>query len=375
MPIGQSHTEELRTPRRPHCSVRLAGVVGLFALGTLLGGGAVAAPVSGSHSLGSPLAAVLRADLDPGAEEVMGRPDAPAAPRPGEAEDKGPTGDPAPANPDQPAPSPAPGVPAPQAPTTGPAPQAPSSATAAPATPSTASTSGSTGGRRVSVSPGRDSVEAPTGSGAGQHNGPADMRQPVPQRADRGADDPARSPGSEPSGASSSPGATQDAASTDGPPSSAPVPPVSSADQLTKDNAGSVSGGRQGDEVILYLPSTAVQPKEWVSVFTYPEAKDSGWLEVSGERSVVISISGMEAGSYKLAVANSSGKLLGWAQLEISEANQADDGSSFVSVAGAVDSDNGMRGGDWLLLCAVGVLVAGAGGFVFLTRPRMVGGL
>lgn len=127
--------------------------------------------------------------------------------------------------------------------------------------------------------------------------------------------------------------------------------------------------------MILYLPSTAVQPKEWVSVFTYPEAKDSGWLEVSGERSVVISISGMEAGSYKLAVANSSGKLLGWAQLEISEANQADDGSSFVSVAGAVDSDNGMRGGDWLLLCAVGVLVAGAGGFVFLTRPRMVGGL
>ncbi|WP_111836981.1 hypothetical protein [Actinomyces bovis] len=125
----------------------------------------------------------------------------------------------------------------------------------------------------------------------------------------------------------------------------------------------------------LYLPSDAVSPKEWVSVFTYPGAQATDWLEVSNERSIVMNIASMKSGSYKLAVANSTGKLIGWAQLEISEENQTDGRNALAPAVGAADSDSGMGGGDWLLLGAAGVLVAGAAGFIFLTRPRTLRGI
>lgn len=373
MPNGQSYTEELRAPsRRLRCPVRLAGAVGLFAFGLLAGGGAVAAPASTTSSFGTSLDTVLASDLDPGAGEGTHTP----TPLVSQVLQ----GDAAPHNPAPPTESQAPDRSETPPGTTEPAPQDPPPVSQAPAPPvasSSPSTSGSTSGRDVKVIPGRDATGAPGGSKPGQQPGGAEAQRSAPQEAGPQDDPEAEASRSAQAGksASSSPSASAAATSTDGRPATAPVPPVSSAEQLTKDNAGSVSGGRQGDEVILYLPSSAVKPKEWVSVFTYPQAKGSGWLEVSGERSVVISISGMEAGSYKLAVVNSAGALLGWAQLEISEENQADEGSAFAPVVGASEPDNGMGSGDWLLLCAAGVLVAGAAGFVFLTRPRAVGGL
>lgn len=373
MPNGQSYTEELRTPsRRLRCPVRLAGAVGLFAFGLLASGGAVAAPADATNGFGTPVATVLAGDLDPVAGEDTHTPS--------QLISEVQQGDAVPQDPAPPTQSQAPGRSETPGATTEPAPQDPPGTGPVPTPsvePSAPSASGSTGNRRVQVIPGRDVADAPGGSGSGQQPVAVETQPPAPQeaRAQDDSDDEASRPVRAGNPASSSPSASAAATSTDGRPAKAPVPPVSSAEQLTKDNAGSVSGGRQGDEVTLYLPSSEVRPKEWVSVFTYPEAKDSGWLEVSGERSVVISISGMEAGSYKLAVVNSAGALLGWAQLEISEENQADEGGAFAPVVGAAEPDNGMGSGDWLLLCAAGVLVAGTGGFVFLTRPRAVGGL
>lgn len=168
--------------------------------------------------------------------------------------------------------------------------------------------------------------------------------------------------------ASASPSAS---ASSTAKPSTQPSPPVGSPDDLDTTNAGALSGGRQGDEVTLYLPSGSVGPSEWVAVFTFPQAQGSDWLEVSPERSVAIDVSGMPAGSYKVAVSDSSGKLVGWAQLELSDGS----GGAAQTLAKQVTqrvSSGSVDGGDWLLLSAAGVLIAGAVGFVVITRPTPV---
>ncbi|WP_194948150.1 hypothetical protein [Actinomyces trachealis] len=220
------------------------------------------------------------------------------------------------------------------------------------------------------VNPDAPATPAPAASAANQ---PAAGQSPQFSYADRSG----LRPGTQASGAAASdaPASSSPSAEPGSKPTTLPTAPVPSGDQLTKDNAGSVSGGRQGNEVTLYLPSDAVKPKEWVSVFTYPGAQGTDWLEVSNERSVIINIASMQTGSYKLAVANSAGTLIGWAQLEISEENQAHDENAIAPVVGTAESDSGMDGGDWLLLGAAGVLVAGAAGFIFLTRPRTISGI
>ncbi len=154
-------------------------------------------------------------------------------------------------------------------------------------------------------------------------------------------------------------------------PSDPPSPPVTSFEDLTTTNAGALSGGRQGDEVTLYLPSGTVGPNEWVAVFTFPQAQGSDWLAVSPDRSVVIDIAGMPAGSYKLAVSDSAGELVGWAQLELADDSKTGAQTLAKQVSHRVSS-GGVDAGDWLLLGAAGVLIAGATGFVLLTRPTPV---
>ena len=147
-------------------------------------------------------------------------------------------------------------------------------------------------------------------------------------------------------------------------PDRSPVPPVASAAHLSADNAGSLSGSRQGNIVNLVLPKSKVQAGEWVSVFVFPGATTKGWVQVDDANSVSIDISTFESGSYELAVADRDNSLLGWAKLEISSASFDPRNPAQAQLLPLPDkaaaSTKGLSANDMLLGSAGGLLVVGA---------------
>ncbi|WP_303324998.1 hypothetical protein [Actinomyces radicidentis] len=154
-------------------------------------------------------------------------------------------------------------------------------------------------------------------------------------------------------------------------PASSPVSPVADASALTVANAGSLSGGREGDIVQLILPSSKAQAGDWVSVFLFPGGTTSGWAQVDSDNSVSIDVSALGAGTYQLAVADRDNALLGWAQLEISGTRATTDPDAGII---AVDGTRGALLGpsDWMLISAGGLLMIGAASFVVLANPARV---
>ena len=147
-------------------------------------------------------------------------------------------------------------------------------------------------------------------------------------------------------------------------PDRSPVAPVTSAAHLSADNAGSLSGSRQGNIVNLVLPKSRAQAGEWVSVFVFPGATTKGWVQVDDANSVSIDISTFDSGSYELAVADRDNSLLGWAKLEISSASFDPRNPAQAQLLTFPDNaaapTKGLSTNDMLLGSAGGLLVVGA---------------
>jgi len=148
-------------------------------------------------------------------------------------------------------------------------------------------------------------------------------------------------------------------------PDRSPVAPVTSAAHLSADNAGSLSGSRQGNIVNLVLPKSKAQAGEWVSVFVFPGATTKGWVQVDSANSVSIDISTFDSGSYELAVADRDNSLLGWAKLEISSASSDPRSPAQAQLLTFPDNvaeptKKGLSANDMLLGSAGGLLVVGA---------------
>ena len=147
-------------------------------------------------------------------------------------------------------------------------------------------------------------------------------------------------------------------------PDRSPVAPVTSAAHLSADNAGSLSGSRQGNIVNLVLPKSKAQAGEWVSVFVFPGATTKGWVQVDAANSVSIDISTFDSGSYELAVADRDNSLLGWAKLEISSASFDPRNPAQAQLLTFPDNaaapTKGLSTNDMLLGSAGGLLVVGA---------------
>ena len=147
-------------------------------------------------------------------------------------------------------------------------------------------------------------------------------------------------------------------------PDRSPVSPVASASHLSAENAGSLSGSRQGNIVNLVLPKSKVQAGEWVSVFVFPGATTKGWVQVDDANSVSIDISTFGSGSYELAVADRDNSLLGWAKLEISSASFDPRNPAQAQLLTLPDKatapTKGLSANDMLLGSAGGLLVVGA---------------
>ena len=154
-----------------------------------------------------------------------------------------------------------------------------------------------------------------------------------------------------------------------------PVPPVTSAAQLSADNAGSLSGSRQGNIVNLVLPRAKASSGDWVSVFVFPGATTKGWVQVDSANSISIDISTFESGSYELAVADRDNSLLGWAKLEIASASFDPRSPGQAQLLTFPDrpstSSTGLSANDMLLGGAGGLLVIGAGSLLVAARSGL----
>ena len=153
------------------------------------------------------------------------------------------------------------------------------------------------------------------------------------------------------------------------------MPPVTSATQLSADNAGSLSGSRQGNIVNLVLPKAKASAGEWVSVFVFPGATTSGWVQVDAANSVSIDISTFGSGSYELAVADRDNSLLGWAKLEIASASFDSQSPGQAQLLTFPDegasTSRGLSTSDMLLGGAGGLLVIGAGSLLVAARSGL----
>ena len=150
-------------------------------------------------------------------------------------------------------------------------------------------------------------------------------------------------------------------------PQAAPSAPVADPGQLNDSNAGSLSGTREGSVLTLRMPSAKVKEGDWVSVYFFPPASTQGWVQVDADHSVTIDISGLDAGTYQVAVAGRDNELLGWAQLDLPESLAAAKGGVLVDTKTSTPSNLGSA--DWMLVAAGGLLMLGAASFVVLMRP------
>ncbi|PHP52100.1 hypothetical protein BW737_012010 [Actinomyces ruminis] len=154
----------------------------------------------------------------------------------------------------------------------------------------------------------------------------------------------------------------------------APASPVQDPDELRPENAGSLSGTREGTAITLFLPSAKVKAGDWVAVFVYPGATTGGWVQVNADNSVSLDISTLDPGSYKIAVSDRDSQLLGWAQLEITEpANEEDGEPAGVALITGEDltNDSALGADGWKFVGAAVLLVIGVASFVLLALPTL----
>lgn len=284
---------------------------------------------------------------------------------------------------------PSPTATAPVAPTPGPAPTATDAPTTAAATPTPAATAVPTS--RASAAPerpGAHATSAPSSAGTGtstNSTSPASEFEALNEGIDvdplivQGATTPSvPAPAAGAVSADAPVEALAEATAVDetARPSTLPVSPVPDPDELGPENAGSLSGTREGTAITLFLPSAKVKEGDWVAIFVYPGATTGGWVQVDANNSVSLDISTLEPGSYKIAVGDRDSELLGWAQLEISEATEDEGGeaSSVTLITGEDLAGGGALGADgWKFVGAAGLLVIGAASFVLLALPTLGG--
>ena len=224
-----------------------------------------------------------------------------------------------------------------------------------------------TGGQADSSAPQAPGAGSETGSSTSQ-DGSAQQHAnaggaPAPNAGGSGGENAHASEGSAASAQTSSEADTASQRTVR--PDRSPVAPVTSAAHLSAENAGSLSGSRQGNVVNLVLPKSKAQAGEWVSVFVFPGATTKGWVQVDSANSVSIDISTFDSGSYELAVADRDNSLLGWAKLEISSASSDPRSPAQAQLLTFPDNvaeptKKGLSANDMLLGSAGGLLVVGA---------------
>ena len=98
-------------------------------------------------------------------------------------------------------------------------------------------------------------------------------------------------------------------------PDFSPLPPVPNIKGLTLQNAGNI--GKQMEGKVLVLAPAGRQPGEWVFLYLYPQGSPLGWMQIDKEGKIRVDTSTLPDGSYKFALMDSTGALIGWTDLDV----------------------------------------------------------
>ena len=141
-------------------------------------------------------------------------------------------------------------------------------------------------------------------------------------------------------------------------PDFSPLPPVPNIKGLTLQNAGNI--GKQMEGKILVLAPAGRQPGEWVFLYLYPQGSPLGWMQIDKEGKIRVDTSTLPDGSYKFAVMDSTGALIGWTDLDVGNVKKSPSPSPTPTktdgparVAPKVEEDDSQAIWPWMLGGAV----------------------
>lgn len=162
-------------------------------------------------------------------------------------------------------------------------------------------------------------------------------------------------------------------------PDGVPAKPVASYKDLTKKNAGDVTGALQKGKLTVTLPS--VEAGHWVHLFLYTEkgkVVPIDWVQVGSEHTLTVDVGKLSTGAHKLAFVGADGKLVGW--VAIGKSTGDDDAGEQIAglasgapvqSAGFLPDGLGSDATATLVMLGLAFLVlAGAGSGVIVLRRR-----
>ncbi|MGO2633639.1 MAG: hypothetical protein ACTH9H_07775 [Galactobacter sp.] len=156
--------------------------------------------------------------------------------------------------------------------------------------------------------------------------------------------------------------------------------PVASESDLTDANSGALQGTQEGSVVTLTMP-LSVPAGSWVAAIIYPGPISPGWTQVDKAGKIRLDVSKLQVGTYKIAIADRDGYLIGWANLLVPDDGEGqvippaagNGGAAPQAAAVRLQEPSGLSLNTWLLIGAGSVLVLGAAGLGLLASRKPKG--
>lgn len=211
--------------------------------------------------------------------------------------------------------------------------------------------------------------EKPTKPNDGRSQPPATVPTAVPSEA---------TPMSAPTGPAAQPGAASRAPGSQSKPKplAAPEPPVASARELTKRNAGGVTARVADGIAHITVPGAAAG--DWYFLHVYPSMTAVDWIRANAEKELRIDVSKLVKGKYKFAFTAEDGAFTGWVDIVIPGAAESsapaglvDEPTQLGVIAPEATPAGGFQlsSGEQLMLLGSALLILAAAGLV-LFGPR-----
>lgn len=164
-------------------------------------------------------------------------------------------------------------------------------------------------------------------------------------------------------------------------PTGDPIAPVENESELKNSNSGALKGTQEDGVVTLTMPFT-VPAGSWVAAIIYPGPISPGWTQVDAAGKIRLDVSKLEVGTYKIAIADREGNLIGWTNLLVPDDGEgqvlppaaAGGGAAPQAAAVQLRDPKGLSLNSWLLIGAGSFLVLGGAGLGLMAARGRSGG-
>ncbi|WP_156366567.1 immunoglobulin domain-containing protein [Microbacterium sp. No. 7] len=181
-------------------------------------------------------------------------------------------------------------------------------------------------------------------------------------------------------GTSAGSGTAMSAVQSKARPVTTPPQPVAAFADLTRANAGGVTGVEKDGKIVVTLPGAA--GGDWVFLYLYTstgQVLPVDWVQVGSDRTLTVDIGTLPAGTHKLAFVGADGTLVGWVTANGKQAAVAGATPGGADAAGAVGGALGAVSSNddttmTLVMSGIAVLVlaAAAAGAITIRRRTAV---